>query len=886
MPKGFSLHLGVNVVDRQHYGNLTELQAAVNDAQDYRALAAQFNYAQSVLLRNEEVTAQRVLSEIASMAQKLAPGDIFLLTYSGHGGQIDDPMFYRRDDQGPDETWCLFDRQLLDDELYEAFGAFARGVRILVISDSCHSGTMTRDSDGSIDFEQQLIEAALAAGFRTKDVPVRESGDIYQRNFEQVYRPLLERIKRSPERPVQAAVKLLAACLDHQKAFDGMLNGRFTGLMKRIIADGSYLQAGESGALLALLRRQFQYPTPNLFDYGSIMPAFDTHFPMLVDVPNATAITGYRTASADEGVSQRLPVVPVEPPTVSEPAPSVALRVSVELEEGTLSRSRFMDLLPDGVSAIHFVSEKTAQITFKPGTYNSAWEIVHLLLARAKANGLVISAEPAAQMAAPTVSPTVATRNASDSLEYMPQWPPITTGEPNVEFAWHLGPQHSELALARAHVLASMQAGKAKPVRIAHFDTGYFPTHPTVMGNKNILHHLAKSFVPGEQDNKAIDIFYGSGETQGHGLGTIGLLAGWEVGKEHTQGFQVGHIGGAPWAEVIPIRIADSVVILDTDTFCQAVDYAIEQGCEIITMSMGGKPSAKMAKAVNKAYEAGIIIVTAAGNCIVKGNSLVAKISPRTVVWPARFARVTAACGACHNQWPYDFELQEKALMRTSNLDMDDMQGNWGPAEAMQYAVAAYTPNTCWAAYRQPVLFRLSGGGTSSATPQVAATAALYLMEHRNELEAKGYYQPGQQWKKVEAVRRAIFKSAHLPADLPDAKRYYGHGIIRAMKALSEPVMDIREDMKAPEAESSWFGLTEALGLFINRRKAAATEFSTAQQSALAFELQHVLLNDPALTELADSISFEATISEEQMDKIVASVKESGIASAALKAAL
>ena len=43
-----------------------------------------------------------------------------------------------------DETWCLYDGQLIDDELYFELSKFAAGVRILVLSDSCHSGTVVR----------------------------------------------------------------------------------------------------------------------------------------------------------------------------------------------------------------------------------------------------------------------------------------------------------------------------------------------------------------------------------------------------------------------------------------------------------------------------------------------------------------------------------------------------------------------------------------------------------------------------------------------------------------------------------------------------------------------------------------------------------------------
>jgi hypothetical protein len=43
------------------------------------------------------------------------------------------------------ETWVCWDRQLIDNELYALWGSFQPGVRILVISDSCHSGTVTRE---------------------------------------------------------------------------------------------------------------------------------------------------------------------------------------------------------------------------------------------------------------------------------------------------------------------------------------------------------------------------------------------------------------------------------------------------------------------------------------------------------------------------------------------------------------------------------------------------------------------------------------------------------------------------------------------------------------------------------------------------------------------
>ena len=46
----------------------------------------------------------------------------------------------------------------------------------------------------------------------------------------------------------------------------------------------------------------------------------------------------------------------------------------------------------------------------------------------------------------------------------------------------------------------------------------------------------------------------------------------------------------------------------------QGLDYARSIGADVVSMSMGGLPSGAWADAVNAAYEAGIVVVCAAGN--------------------------------------------------------------------------------------------------------------------------------------------------------------------------------------------------------------------------------------------------------------------------------
>ncbi|MEM6378142.1 MAG: caspase family protein, partial [Bacteroidota bacterium] len=158
MPKGVSLHIGVNQVDQSHYLGLTDLKAAVHDAEDYLHIAQNiFNYQNSTIFTNESATTENVKNKLQEYANHLEAGDILFLTYSGHGSQIEDPNFKIKGDEPYDQTWCLFDRQLLDDEIFEAFKKFKDGVSILVISDSCHSGTVTKNIPGNSQSPEAIL---------------------------------------------------------------------------------------------------------------------------------------------------------------------------------------------------------------------------------------------------------------------------------------------------------------------------------------------------------------------------------------------------------------------------------------------------------------------------------------------------------------------------------------------------------------------------------------------------------------------------------------------------------------------------------------------------------------------------------------------------------
>lgn len=132
-------------------GRITDLGGAVNDAQAMRdVLQARFAFAPGdvTMLTDQQATRAAILGGIERLLAQSSRGDVAVFYYAGHGSQ-------RRNSLSPeasklDQTLVPADANagvfdIRDKELARAFNQFVdKGVELVLIFDSCHSGSVAR----------------------------------------------------------------------------------------------------------------------------------------------------------------------------------------------------------------------------------------------------------------------------------------------------------------------------------------------------------------------------------------------------------------------------------------------------------------------------------------------------------------------------------------------------------------------------------------------------------------------------------------------------------------------------------------------------------------------------------------------------------------------
>lgn len=264
----------------------------------------------------------------------------------------------------------------------------------------------------------------------------------------------------------------------------------------------------------------------------------------------------------------------------------------------------------------------------------------------------------------------------------------------------------------------------------------------------------------------------------GHGTRTGSLLIGRRLlddpGDPYPSAYHEGNWGllRDGKTKIVPYRVAKTVILLNRQQeLAKAVDRAIASGAQVMTMSMGTAPTITTARLAKKAYDAGVIWCSAAGNEV------------KFVIAPAVFPGVIAVAASNPGN----------AAWRGSSLG--DAVDITAPGEDV------YVPILSKDGKGKTIEDYAYGDGTSYATPHIAAAAALWLAKHKDKLREKAGH--GEAWKKIEAFRFVLKETARKDDhSLPEG---FGAGILNVRALLSYDFDDIKWD----ELEYAYNGWNE-----------------------------------------------------------------------------
>jgi thermitase len=244
--------------------------------------------------------------------------------------------------------------------------------------------------------------------------------------------------------------------------------------------------------------------------------------------------------------------------------------------------------------------------------------------------------------------------------------------------------------------LAWQQLPGQTPITIAVVDTGVDPNNPDLLGN--IWEDPVEIAGDGidNDGNGYIDDTWGWDyvnndndpmDDQMHGTAVSSVAAGNHDGQ--------GVAGVCPWCKVMAVKVLSAEGSGSLDVAASGIIYAADQGAKIINLSMAAPVGMQtLENAVNYAWDAGALVVAAAGND-----------GAETSIYPAAYQNA----------------------MSVASTDIDDHHSCFSNYSDGYVSVSAPGSNVTFA-----YLFGglKAGSGTSLAAPHVAGLAGLLLSQN------------------------------------------------------------------------------------------------------------------------------------------------------------
>ncbi|MGV0737392.1 caspase family protein [Mycobacterium sp. DBP42] len=168
-------------------------------------------------------TKEAIETAVTGLIRGARRGDVLLVHYSGHGSNVPDDNGDESDKR--DEILCPTDLDwndpLRDDWLRSVFDGLASGVSLTVVTDSCHSGTVTRALEPP---DAPVIERYLPSPW---DLAAVESGRGLAGTTRSVRRPK----PATDVVHVDIPEVLISGCRADQTSADAAIGGGFAGAL-------------------------------------------------------------------------------------------------------------------------------------------------------------------------------------------------------------------------------------------------------------------------------------------------------------------------------------------------------------------------------------------------------------------------------------------------------------------------------------------------------------------------------------------------------------------------------------------------------------------------------------------------------------------------------
>jgi hypothetical protein len=230
-----ALCIGIN----DYPGTQSDLAGCINDAHDWSDLLDAKGFTVIQLL-DTQATKNNMVAAIRGQIEASHAGDRVVITYSGHGTFVPDTSGDEPD--GRDEGLCPYDigqgQVLLDDEIHALFAARPAGVRVVLISDSCHSGSVIRWAPPVADLHTPRPRFLPPSVWLPEDqLPCSGRGEVMRSLPRGVPAPPWLGSLALPDGDL-----LMSGCQDHEYSYDanfgGRPNGAFTYYALKSLTDG------------------------------------------------------------------------------------------------------------------------------------------------------------------------------------------------------------------------------------------------------------------------------------------------------------------------------------------------------------------------------------------------------------------------------------------------------------------------------------------------------------------------------------------------------------------------------------------------------------------------------------------------------------------------